>query len=91
MVIMVILMTYAPKIGNALYDARAQENLLLTQRAIYHARLRAEDEIRSTKRPEEVGKKLQKIKSNILDNLFQKEASLCIIITFGTVLWLLIR
>jgi hypothetical protein len=91
MVIMVILMTYAPKIGNAIYDAKAQENHLLTQRAIFHARLRAKDDVRSTKMPESVEKNLQRTKSNALVDLFQKEASLGIIITLGAVLWLLIR
>ena len=88
---MVILMTYAPTIGNAMYDAKAQENHLLTQRALFIARLRTKDDVRSTKRPEAVEKNHQRTKSNVLVNLLQTEASLGIIITLGAVLWLLIR
>jgi hypothetical protein len=91
MVIMVILMTQAPKIGNAIYDARTQENQLLTQRAIFHARWRLEDDFRSTKRLETVQKKHQRTASNLLENLSLKGASLGIIITLGAVIWLMIR
>jgi type II secretory pathway pseudopilin PulG len=90
MVIMVILMTQAPKIGNALYDSRAQENTWLIQRATSQARLRVEDRVMTTKRREARGNP-HRTATNLLLKLFQNEASLGIIITGGTVLWLLIR
>jgi hypothetical protein len=39
MVIMVIMMNYAPKTGSTLYDARLQENQLRTERALMLAKL----------------------------------------------------
>ncbi len=74
-----------------MYDAKAQENHLLTQRALYNARLRTEDNVRSINGSEAVEKIHQRTRSKILVNLFQKEASLGIIIIVGSVLWLLIR
>lgn len=84
-------MTQAPKIGNALYDSRAQENHWLVQRATSQARERAEGSVMTTKRPEANGKNTRRIATNLMLKLFQNEASLGIIITGGTILWLLIR
>jgi hypothetical protein len=39
MVIMVIMMNYAPRTGNTLYDARLQENQLRTERALMLAKI----------------------------------------------------
>ena len=91
MVIMVILMTQAPKIGNALYDSRAQENHWLIQRATSQARMRMDSSVMTAKRPEANGKNPHRTATNLLLKLFQNEASLGIIITGGTVLWLLVR
>lgn len=88
---MVILMTQAPKIGNALYDSRAQENHWLVQRATSQARERAEGSVMTTKRPEANGKNPHRTATNLLRKLFQNEASLGIIVMGGTVLWLLVR
>jgi hypothetical protein len=48
MVIMVIMMNYAPKIGDAIYDARLQENHLRTEKALMLAKLGIK-ELSSTK------------------------------------------
>jgi hypothetical protein len=43
MMIMVIIMNYAPNTGNTLYDARLQENQLRTERALMLAKLGIKD------------------------------------------------
>jgi hypothetical protein len=89
MVIMVILMTNAPMIGNALFDARAQEYQSSMQRATSNARFSLEDGVMKTKRaPRE---EHHGAAPKLLLKLLQNEASLGILITGGTVLWLLIR
>jgi hypothetical protein len=90
MVIMVIMMTHAPKIGNALYDARLQENYLLTQRATWQARSRMGDDVGSVKRPKVIDKHRERTETSIVDNLFLRGAAISIIISLGAVLWLLI-
>jgi hypothetical protein len=89
MVIMVIMMIEAPKIGNALFDARLQENLLLTQRATLQARLKMGDDIRSVKRLEVRDEHQERTESGLMGNLFLRGAFISIVISLGTVLWLL--
>ncbi len=90
MVIMVIKMTHAPKIGNALYDARLQENCLQTQRTTWQTMSRMGDDVRSIKRPEVVKEHRERTETGIGGELFLRGAAISIIISLGAVLWLLI-
>jgi hypothetical protein len=89
MVIMVILMIEAPKIGNALLDARLQENFLLTQRATWQARLRMGDDVRSVKRPKVGDEHQERTEYGLMGNPFLGGVFISIIISLGAVLWLL--
>ena len=73
---MVIKMTHAPKIGNALYDARLQENCLQTQRTTWQtmSRMGAMDDVGSIKRPEGVVKEhRERTETGIGGELFLRE------------------
>jgi hypothetical protein len=88
MVIMVIMMTYAPKIGNALYDARLQENCLLTRCATWQERSIMGEDVGSVKMPEVVNEHRERTETSISGELFLRGAAISIM-SLGAVLWLL--